>query len=261
MKRFNQIVFLSSFAIVGAISAMEMVEQDKSFICFKKNAVEVYGGSHFCYDSEYNVKRTQDDVLFPVASIDPLKIESCGHIKFFVTSNEGKYGKAFAITDPTIKQLAVVRGGGNNYRINAYIGFDTDYFKLRCDNHIDNLILSIKDLNKIYVARLINLQVTQKISTNKIFERNYNELKAVELLDARTIELALMIYLYPELKTYVYEGNWKWESPLFQEKVKEILGERAKDFNFDKKCFQFSESYWTAKENKLKGITYGSAHK
>lgn len=244
MKKFNQIVVLCSFVIVNTISSMEIVEQDKSFICFKKNALETYGGRDFCYDSEYKVKCDGDKVLFPVASLDPLKIETCEHINFFVTSNEGTGGKAFKITDPTIKRLAVVRGGGNG-RINAYISFDTDNFTSEQN----------KGFNTIHLARLINIQVIQKPHITGTVESNYNEKQVIELFDDRNVELALMAYL-PEVKSYIYENNWRWESGLFQEKVKEMLGERAKDFNFEKKCFQSKESYWTDKENKLKGTTY-----
>lgn len=248
MKHFSRIVFLSSFAIVN-VCAMEIVDQP-SFVCLDTKIVEVPYKSQFSYFSEYKPRYTDGKVFFPTDSIDPLKIESCentdGKVRFFVTSNEISSGKAFQIVNPNIKQLAVVRGNFlHGQKANVYIGFD-----------VDNVTENKKNT---HFAQLIALQVVQKIVGVCTDETYHEQSEMVRVFDADAIESVVKTHTPSHLvDTCINANNWKWESPMFQVFVEKILGARAKDFNFTTKRFKFNESYWTEKENKLKGITYGS---
>jgi hypothetical protein len=250
MKYFNQIVFLSSFAMMN-VCAMEIVKQDNpSVVCLDTKIVEAPYKTQFSYFSEYKPRYANNQVFFPVDSIDPLKIESCdntnGQVKYFVTSHEVAGGKAFKIVDPNIKQLAVVRGRFLTGQVaNVYIGFDAD-------NVLEN-----KESNKTILARLMALQVVQKIVGVVTDETYHHQSETTTPFDAREIESMVKTYTHENLlETCINSGNWKWESPMFQVFVEKMFGARAKDIDFTKKSFKSAECYWTEKENKLKAITY-----
>ncbi|HLW72667.1 MAG TPA: hypothetical protein VKR54_01330 [Candidatus Babeliales bacterium] len=259
MKSFNQIVFLLSFATVGTVFSMEEyvpAKSGKEFVEVDNKLVEYYTGNNIRYYGEYRAQQRDNNIVsFPVESTDPLPIEYCGNTRFFVTSattgTQGRPGEGYTILDPAIKQLAVVRcvAQSNNYGANVYLGLDTDNFKS----------VGYKGRNRIYSARVMAIQTKEK-SCDRYRQDYYDGSSwyhshpmGNEVRHFGNAEIG------QEVRKHIDKEFWNWNSPVMQAQVKELLGQRAKDFHGQ--SFYFQKNYWTQEENKLKGITYHSAKK
>jgi hypothetical protein len=252
MKSFNQIMFLCSIAMVGGASGMEKMasgKQGKWFVELDNKLVEYYTGNNIRYYKEYHANAGENNmVLFSVENTDPLPIDYFGEKRFFVTSattgSVGNMGEACMILDPAIKQLAVVRGvaRSNNNGVNVYMGLNTDNVKL----------FGYKGRDRIYPTRVMMLQTKAKCGSDSGYSwyHNYKIVNEVKHFGAHEIGM--------EVRKYLSLNDCGWKNPLFQATVKELLGKRAQGFRFELGCFYNRESYWTDKENKLKGITYHS---
>ncbi len=262
MKIVNAIILLLSF--ISSISAMEeiSVKKDKTVLekCNKRfvklnaeNAklIEYYTGCNIRYYKEYRAQQNGTDILFPVECTDPLPIEYYGEKRFFVSSatvgSKGSSGTAYTISDSAVRQMAVVRGvvQSNNVGVNIYLGLETDKVELT----------GYKGFNKIYPARAMLIQAKEKSGSDNGFCW-YNNIAPIkgELGQLSNMELG------SEAAKHVSPQDRNWKSPVFQEKIKELLGVRAKDFKPEMGGLIFSRNYWTKTENKLKCITYNSAN-
>src|SRR5579863_1743961 len=254
MKRFNQIVFLSSFVMVGIFAMEEVVPVTLGaswVVEFDKSVVDRYAESNVSYYGRYKPDyRDNNIVSFPVESTDPLPIEYCGNKRFFVTSavggKRGEFGQALSICKSDIKQLAVVRGitQDNNRELNVYIGLDTDNVKAA----------GYKKRNRIYSARVMAMQLREKskFSCGYFWCRDH---KTDDVKYFGSVSIAA------EVKNHIDKQFLGWNNPVFQECVKDLLGKRADDFDFERLCFYFRKDYWMHEKNEPKSITHYSTNK
>ncbi|HLW72668.1 MAG TPA: hypothetical protein VKR54_01335 [Candidatus Babeliales bacterium] len=254
MKRFNQIVFLSSFVMVGIFAMEEVVPVTLGaswVVEFDKSVVDRYAESNVSYYGRYKPDyRDNNIVSFPVESTDPLPIEYCGNKRFFVTSavggKRGDFGQALSICKSDIKQLAVVRGitQDNNRELNVYIGLDTDNVKAA----------GYKKRNRIYSARVMAMQLREKskFSCGYFWCRDH---KTDDVKYFGSVSIAA------EVKNHIDKQFLGWNNPVFQECVKDLLGKRADDFDFERLCFYFRKDYWMHEKNEPKSITHYSTNK
>jgi hypothetical protein len=271
MGKMSQFFLMSSFALVGFVSAMDPVRKpsrmplkEKRYLELENSQVWYYVGDDVNYYKEYRSKSMGNNlVTFPLECTDPLPIEYCGDTRFFVTSAKvgstkaGSFymhGQAYTILNPSITQVVVVRGiaRSNNCPLQAYLGFNFKDFKSA----------GYKGCNKIHTARILAL-TTKKQQDGNSFGYSWGYQHSINLTDVKSFgnqEIGLEVKKIM-LEHGIQEEDFKrsWNSPLFQAKVRELLGERAKDFSFTNQCIESSVSYWTEEENKLKRITYNSA--
>ena len=261
MKKFNQILFLLGFVVIADLSGMEQMvpaRQGKWFIELDDKDVQYHIGGNIRYYKEYHASNSNNKVLFPVKSTDPLPIEYFGEKRFFMLSADkgslairggfGGIGEPYMILDPAIKQLAVVRGvsQSNNCGVNVYMGLDTDNVK-RCGH---------ENRDRLYTARILILQAKEKnCSSDSGNSWYHNHSMPNEIRCFNNLDICL------EVKKHLSPSDFGWRNPVMQAKVKELFGKRAQNFNFENQSFYSNEVYWTEKENKLKGITYHSDRK
>jgi len=218
---------------------------------FDKSVVDRYAESNVSYYGRYKPDyRDNNIVSFPVESTDPLPIEYCGNKRFFVTSavggKRGDFGQALSICKSDIKQLAVVRGitQDNNRELNVYIGLDTDNVKAA----------GYKKRNRIYSARVMAMQLREKskFSCGYFWCRDH---KTDDVKYFGSVSIAA------EVKNHIDKQFLGWNNPVFQECVKDLLGKRADDFDFERLCFYFRKDYWMHEKNEPKSITHYSTNK
>lgn len=261
MARMSRIFLMSSFALVGFVSAMDPVRKsvqkplkEKRHLELESSQIEYYVGADLNYHKEYRSQQVAKTLVsFPLECTDPLPVEYCGDIRFFVSSavegSFGRPGEAHVILDPSITQMAVVRGvaRSSNRAFQVYVGFNFGEFKAT----------GYKGCNKIHSARA--LMITTKERSGDHLGYSWNHQHYVNVADAKYLsnqDIALEVR-----KSLLQNGIQDlpgWNSPLFQAKAKELFGERAQCFCLTGQCFSSPVCYWTRDENKLKGITYNS---
>jgi hypothetical protein len=231
MKNFNTIILLLS--LVGTISGMKEVSVIKNSILFvelnKENVkpINLYVGDNIRYYKEYEAQQKGDNTRLKCPYYLP--IEHCGSLRFFVSSVIGgakeNPGAAYVISNSAIMQIGVVRcfDKMNNNTANIYLGIG--------DDNVES-----EGLNKIYSAHIMLIQTKQKDSSARELYcyKNYPMYNYVKKFNRSELLSEVRKHVAFELSV---------ENPIFQKKAKKLLGERAKNFDFEGGFFVFLDDY------------------
>lgn len=228
---FLVVIFVVS--VFSSVFPMERIYND--FVELSVNTMRYYTTLTEFY-KEYKAREQVNKngeliVSFPVYCCDPLPIKSFGDVRWFTTSaisgNRGEDGINFEILNPFITNILAVRAKTNNGRAEFYFGYDAN--------------------NPIF--RKANKRVFQGI----------------------------LLYLVNKEPLYMDQNRSVWAFPdvaYLQSRLSNRFGKyffRQQDgsqveIDQNQKLFNElyrvpSECYWTATENKLKGIEYKSNKK
>lgn len=211
--------------------------------------VEYNYGPGIEYFGEYKAKLQNNTVSFPLNSCDPLPLHQVGDTKFFFTSAQNGYnggtclnniGFGIQVTDPDIKQLAVVRGKNPRTaeRIQFYIGFDPDNFKLSADG-----------TKKIFSGKILYIHAKNTAHVDQL--RQYFDQDSCKTLTNQALGL--------EVRKHLADPNdYNWNSPVFLKILKDLF-DKFEGVEFHNQDLIMRTCYWTQHENVLKGITYNSS--
>jgi hypothetical protein len=235
MNYFNQLVILTSVALFNNVFGMEkriVARLSKDFVRFDdkeivnnryiKSSIDYYKGDHANKDDK-------GAVLFPMESLEFIPIESCGEKRFIVTTpikgKKGSVGHEAMIINPAITHVTVVTGIASGCRVKVYIGLNI--------NPVDSQLCE-----KIYPAYAMVLLTRDKSDCLQY----YIDFMSDQVAHFWTRDIRR------EAKKYLSPYDHEWGNPLFQAKVKELLGKRAHEFHFESQGFFPSVTYCTEKE-------------